>query len=131
MRFVDPDDFRFDRILEASELAWGGGTSFVTPMQTALQLLEREHARAGTVQADVVFVTDGICWVENDDLAAYLAAMKAMEATTYGILVQQDDLGSDSLTKMTEGKVALVRDFASTTAVRDLFAAIENRGVGQ
>lgn len=123
--FENPSDFSFDRIVEAAEIFFGGGTDFETPMRVALEILQREFSATGGVKADVVFMTDGECWVREEFMGEYLDEMHRMQATTWGI----DATGGRAarggpLEQMTEGKVASVRDFLSGEDVRTVFGGV-------
>lgn len=123
--FEQPSDFSFDRIVEAAEIFFGGGTDFETPMRVALEILQREFATTGGVKADVVFMTDGECWVREQFMDEYLDEMHRMQATTWGI----DATGGRAarggpLEQMTEGKVASVRDFLSGEDIRNVFGGV-------
>jgi uncharacterized protein with von Willebrand factor type A (vWA) domain len=123
--FVEESDFTLDRILEAAELFFNGGTDFVTPMKGALGVLQEEFAKTGGVRADVVFVTDDECWVDETFMTHYLDEMHRMDATTWGISVTGHQPSKDgALSKMCEGKTATVKDFASGGDVRDVFRTV-------
>jgi uncharacterized protein with von Willebrand factor type A (vWA) domain len=55
--FEKPADYSLDRILDAAELFYGGGTDFETPMKVALDLLNSEFGATGKVKADVFAIT--------------------------------------------------------------------------
>lgn len=123
--FENPGDFSFDRIVEAAEIFYGGGTDFETPMRVALEILQREFSTTGGVKADVVFMTDGECWVREEFMGEYLDEMHRMQATTWGI----DATGGRAarggpLEQMAEGKVASVRDFLSGEDIRTVFGGV-------
>lgn len=123
--FTQPSDFTLDRILEAAEIFYGGGTDFETPMKEALGILQAEHANTGGVNADVVFVTDDECNVSERFMTEYLGEMHRMQSTTWGISVTQNTPRADgALATMCEGKVAKVRDFLTGGDVRQIFRGV-------
>jgi uncharacterized protein with von Willebrand factor type A (vWA) domain len=122
--FEKPEDFTFERIIEAAELFWNGGTDFETPMTEALRILTREHAATGKVTADVVMVTDGECRVGDDFMENYLAELKRMSATTWGIDISGVRTPGGALEVMTEGKVATIEDLRSGQNIRQLFRSL-------
>lgn len=125
IEFTKPEHFTFERIMEAAEVFFGGGTDFQTPMSKALEILEAEHDSYGGVRADVVFVTDDECAVTSEFMEDYLDRMHKLESTTWGISVSQSVVRPNgSLAQMTENKVATVRDFISGDDVRHVFRQV-------
>jgi uncharacterized protein with von Willebrand factor type A (vWA) domain len=122
--FTKPEDYTLNRILDAAELFYGGGTDFQTPMQLSMDLLKAEHAATGRVSADVVFVTDDECYVTDDFMTEYLDTMHKVGSTTWGISVSGADRREGALDTMTEGKVAVIADFYSGNEIRDMFRGV-------
>lgn len=123
MPFVKPEDFTMERVIEAAELFFGGGTDFYTPMKKARDLLMDEFRRTGNVRADVVFVTDDECWVTDDWMEEYLASMHKMDATTWAIACA-GSRRDGPIMRMSEGKVALIKDFLSGDEIRSVFRGL-------
>lgn len=122
--FETPEAFTLDRILDAAELFYGGGTDFETPMQQAMNLLEKEHSSTGKVSADVVFVTDDECYTTDEFMQKYLDLMHKVGSTTWGISVSGADRREGALDTMTEGKVATIKDFYSGEEIRGIFRGV-------
>lgn len=122
--FEKPSDFTLERILDAAELFYGGGTDFQTPMKVAMDLLEAEHSATGKVTADVVFVTDDECMVTDDFMRSYLDLMHKVQSTTWGISVSGADRREGALDTMSEGKVATIKDFMSGNEIRGIFRGV-------
>lgn len=122
--FVKPEDYSLNRILDAAELFYGGGTDFETPMRLSMDLLKAEHSATGRVSADVVFVTDDECYVTEDFMNEYLDTMKKVGSTTWGISVSGADRREGALDTMTEGKVATIKDFYSGEDIRGMFRGV-------
>lgn len=123
--FVKPSDFTFERIVEAAEIFYGGGTDFETPMREALAILQDEHARTGGVKADVVFMTDDECWVRDEFMEEYVSEMHRMDSATWGISatgVRPSKGGA--LDTMCEGRTCAVSDFLSGNDVRTIFRGV-------
>jgi hypothetical protein len=72
----------------------------------------------------VVFVTDGECGVQQAFMDEYLAEMKRMESTTWGIDVSGGQMHYGTLNTMTEGKVATIKDLLSGNDVRGVFRGV-------
>lgn len=81
--FESRADFSAERILATAGAFYGAGTDFETPLRMALRLAEAAPAQA----ADVVFVSDGECWVNEQFLARYQARAEALGVRTWGVLV--------------------------------------------
>ena len=125
IEFTEPSHFSLDRIMEAAEVFWGGGTEFSGPMKQALSFLQHDHATKGETRADVVFVTDDECYVDKEFMTEYLDEMHRMDATTWGISVAGGmNRREGALDSMTEGKVATVKDLASGEDVRRIFRGV-------
>ena len=71
--------------LRAAETFLGGGTSFQTPMNEALRLIEAE----GFENADIVFVTDGECELPDQYLEQLRAEQGARRFTVTGVLLDK------------------------------------------
>ncbi len=123
--FTKPSDFTFERIIEVAEVFYGGGTSFVTPMEEALRILQEEHAATGCVRADVVFMTDDECHVPGPFMKAYLDEMERMDATTWGLSATGRPVSPHgSLHAMCQGKTATVKDFQSGSDAAMVFRGV-------
>ena len=123
--FTKPEHFTFERIVEAAELFFNGGTDFHTPMKEALKILEAEFVETGGVQADVVFITDDECGVDPEFMEDYLLRMKKMQSTTWGVTVNPyPPRDGGPLYQMAEGKVAMVKDFLSGDDIRSVFRGV-------
>lgn len=125
LHFEKPEDFSFDRIIEAAELFFNGGTDFATPMTSALGILKKEFAATGRVTADVVMLTDGECYVQPAFMKSYHDEMDKMQATTWGVLIAETTpMTGSALMDMTGGKVATVQRLLDGGDIRQVFRGI-------
>lgn len=123
--FDKPEDFSFDRIVEAAEIFWNGGTEYCGPMTKALERLEDEHRRTGKVSADVVFASDGECYVPDNFMKDYLKRTEAIGATTWSVAIGMPVGKDGALWQMSQGKVAKVADLIKTgEEIRGIFGGI-------
>lgn len=122
--FEKPEDYSLDRVLDAAELFFGGGTDFETPMKVCLDLLHKEFSANGCVRGDHVFVTDDECRVREDFMQEYLDDAEKMQFTTWGISVSGGERRKGALDTMSEGKVATIKDFLSGEDIRHLFRGV-------
>lgn len=124
IEFGKPGDFTFQRIVEAAELFFNGGTDFETPMKVSLDILRGQFSRTGAVRADVVFITDDECYVRDAFMEEYLGEMHRMQATTWGISAAGGIRKGGALDQMCEGKTCQVKDFLSGEDVRHVFRGV-------
>lgn len=126
IEFTEPSHFTMDRIMEAASIFFAGGTDFSTPMKQALGFLQDDHAKNGEVKADIVFVTDDECYVDQTFMDEYLSEMDRMQASTWGISVAGGRGGprEGALNSMTKGHVAQIKDLTSGEDIRDIFRGV-------
>lgn len=84
--FPRRESFLPGRVLAAAGAFFGGGTDFLTPLTAAAQLID---GQAGSL-ADVVFVTDGECWLSERNLQGYREWAQALGVRTWGVLLGRD-----------------------------------------
>lgn len=121
IEFTKPEDYTIDRILDAAELFFGGGTDFYTPMNRALEFLQEDHEKTGETRADIVFVTDDECHVDPEFMEHFLEESTRMDFTTWGISVTGGERRPGALDTMSRGKVAKIKDFGSGDDIRSIF----------
>ena len=82
-----PKQYGAEEKLAAAECFLNGGTDFETPLKEALRLMKDE----GFEKADIVFITDGDCWL-SEEIAEQLRTAQAAEGfSVTGVLL---DAGS-------------------------------------
>jgi uncharacterized protein with von Willebrand factor type A (vWA) domain len=125
MSFEKPESFTFDRIIQAAEIFFNGGTEYTGPMRKALNLLEAEHKTTGKVSADIVFASDGECYVQPAFMEDFLKRMDAIDSTTWAISIGQNPDPDGPLMQMSKGKVSTVDKLVKTgEEVRGIFRGI-------
>lgn len=122
LSFTTPEDFTVDRIVEAAELFFAGGTDFVTPLSVALERLQQEHQRTGRVDGDIVFLTDGECAVPEEFLAEFKAEQARLRFDVWGIAMFCDD--RTTLDLICDGRVAEVAELLNGGPVKEVFAGV-------
>jgi uncharacterized protein with von Willebrand factor type A (vWA) domain len=121
--FFDEADFNIDRVLEAAELFFGGGTDFQTPLSKALELLQDEHRSKGAVEGDVVFVTDGMCGIPEQFLEDFKKEQERLDFVVWGVNIA-GSRGDEPLATICDGRVATVKDLLSGQDIRQVFAGV-------
>lgn len=77
-----PGEYTTEDKMHAAETFLGGGTDFQTPMNAALELMEN-----GFENADIVFVTDGVCSLPEDYIDFLCHRQSAYRFTVTGVLL--------------------------------------------
>ena len=85
-----PGQYSMQDKLNAAETFLGGGTNFKRPLGEAIQLMD-----AGFENADIVFLTDGLCELPEDYLATLHKEQTARKFTVTGILLDAGNPGMD------------------------------------
>lgn len=78
----EEEQSRIDKILSIARTRAAGGTSFDVPLKRAIEILQDEFPKA-----DIVFITDGCCELNGEDLAEVKAAKKRLDFTVFGIQI--------------------------------------------
>ena len=78
-----------ERVFEAAQHFFGGGTDFETPLDQAVDLMKER----GWSKADLVFITDGECRVSEKFAERFAQSKTAMGFTVTGVLMDQDEPG--------------------------------------
>lgn len=99
-------------------------TDYATPMRVALSLLRDEYASTGRTQADVVFASDGECYVQPAVMEEYLKELDRMGSTTWAISIGNPPQSGGPLAQMSENKVCTVQDLLNGGEIRQIFRGI-------
>mgnify|MGYP004703380043 CR=1 FL=1 len=84
-----PGQYSMQDKMNAAETFLGGGTNFKRPLDEAIQLMD-----TGFENADIVFLTDGLCELPEDYLATLHKEQAARKFTVTGVLL---DAGNPSM----------------------------------
>ena len=84
-----PGQYSMQDKMNAAETFLGGGTNFKRPLDEAIQLMD-----TGFENADIVFLTDGLCELPEDYLETLRKVQAARKFTVTGILL---DAGNPSM----------------------------------
>ena len=88
MDVFQPGQYSVQDKLDAAETFLDGGTNFKRPLDEAIQLMD-----AGFENADIVFLTDGLCELPKDYLAKLHKEQAARKFTVTGILLDAGNPG--------------------------------------
>ena len=110
-----PGQYSMQDKVNAAETFLGGGTNFKRPLGEALQLMD-----IGFENADIVFLTDGLCELPEDYLATLRKEQAARKFTVTGILLDAGSPGMDfSLTPFCQ-KIYRTSELTGDEIVRGL-----------
>lgn len=123
---IRKDEVAPQKIIDCAERFHGGGTNFEAPLNKALKLIEDSTFK----DADIVFITDGDCYVSDTFCRKFNQVKQEKDFKTMGVLV---NMGrghvSDSSLKEFSDSITLVSDIAdlkdSDSAVnKSIFGAL-------
>ena len=110
-----PGQYSMQDKMNAAETFLDGGTNFKRPLDEAIQLMD-----TGFENADIVFLTDGLCELPKDYLAKLHKEQSARKFTVTGILLDAGSPGMDfSLTPFCQ-KIYRTSELAGDEIVRGL-----------
>ena len=110
-----PGQYSMQDKMNAAETFLNGGTDFKRPLGEAIQLMD-----AGFENADIVFLTDGLCELPEDYLETLHKEQAARKFTVTGILLDAGTPGMDfSLTPFCQ-KIYRTSELAGDEIVRSL-----------
>jgi uncharacterized protein with von Willebrand factor type A (vWA) domain len=106
-KYTTEDIFNF------AESFLNGGTDFETPLTQAIKLIEAE----GFENADIMFITDGVCEISDEFAESFREKSKQLKFKVSGIVIDEDNPDADfslapfcekvyRLSKMTEDNIA-------------------------
>lgn len=121
--FEKPSDYTIERILDAAELFFGGGTDLVTPLNQAVEWLRLEHAEKAFVTADIVLVTDGIVGVPEQWRSWFEEEKARLKFALWGILIGMPR-DSEPVYTLADHRTCDVRSLMTGEEVRDVFRAV-------
>jgi len=123
---IKKDEIAPQKIITCAEKFHGGGTSFESPLNKALELIKDSTFK----EADIVFITDGDCYVSDEFTRKFKATKEDKGFKTLGVLV---NMGrghcSDSSLKEFCDSITLVSDIADlkdsqSTVNKSIFGAL-------
>lgn len=109
---IKKDEIAPQKIIDCAERFHNGGTSFEAPLNEALELIKDSTFK----NADIVFITDGDCYVSDTFSRKFKQIKEEKDFKTLGVLVNMGrGHASDSSLKEFCDNVTLVSDIADLT----------------
>jgi len=114
---------RIEAVMFFAELFFNSGTDFVTPLTVCLEKLQKQFAEFGAVKGDIVFVTDGMCGVDESWMKEFKAEQARLGFRVWGIII--DGMPeSQPLNEICDGHVWSIGDLLNGGDISDLFREI-------
>jgi uncharacterized protein with von Willebrand factor type A (vWA) domain len=92
---ISKNEISPEKIISIAETFKGGGTNFENPLKKALDLIKQSQFK----DADILFITDGDCYVSDTFKQKFKAVKEEKEFKTMGVLVDMGGHPSDSSLK--------------------------------
>jgi uncharacterized protein with von Willebrand factor type A (vWA) domain len=112
----EPGEKNIEKLMEMATVGTGGGTAFEPPMAEALEAIQTTNYK----NADFVFISDGICRVDEDFLNKFMATKKALVFSVWTVLIGYE---ADDQLKAWSNKVWPV-DRLTEDVAGDIFEAV-------
>lgn len=90
---IHKDEISPEKIIKIAESKASGGTSFEAPLKKASELIDESNFK----EADVVFITDGDCYVSDEFRRKFKQLREDKEFRTMGVLVDYGHSSRSSL----------------------------------
>jgi len=113
----------FEAIIDYAETTLNGGTNFETPFGVALDILTNQHNNDGSVNGDIVFLTDGECGMSQDSINSFKSEQTRLGFEVFGVAIQTNPK-SEPMNTMCDGKVISLKQLTDVSDMRPLFSEI-------
>lgn len=110
-------------ILDFAAGGYWGGTDFEAPLNMAMQFLQAEHDREGSLKSDILFITDDCCGVSENFMAKLTKFKEDLGCRIFGITIGVDG-GYGPLREISDGRMFPVSLLNSPEEVADIFRAL-------
>lgn len=120
---VEPHLDQLDAVVSFAETFFNSGTDFMTPLSMSLDRLRTQFEEKGAVQGDIVFITDGICGVDDEWLKAFKEAQAEMGFRVWGVIIGGNP-ESEPLRTICDTRVFTIKNLLDGTEIRDIFRRV-------
>lgn len=127
------DDFRDtsritpDQVIDFAEFFFNGGTHFMAPLKVALDILQKENAEFGAIQADIVFATDGQSYISDEFMTHFKTVQARLGFKVWGIAIGtggRDEVQAEPLSTLCDEKVATIKTLLNSKDIRSIFRGL-------
>lgn len=114
-------DFSPQKVIDYAEFFFNGGTDFMRPLSIALDRLRSEHAATGKIKGDIIFITDGLCSIDDSWFKAFKEEQKRLEFKVTGFLIGGYGKDAEPLQSICDGKVYTVQDLLDPSENKEMW----------
>ena len=112
-----------EAVMAYAELFFGGGTEFSGPMGKVMDKFQEDFETKGAVDADVVFLTDGMCGVSDDFMKKFKKEQARLGVRFFGINIG-GSVTDQPLAEICDNRVIVPANLQDASDVRSLFGVI-------
>lgn len=114
-------------IIDMAEVAPSGGTNFTAPLTQAMEIISHSRFR----KADIVFITDGHCHVEEDFLRAFNQAKQRKGFIVFSVLINVSNSTSSRTVEQFSDDIITISSLAQLDdgAAIQVFNRITSQGI--
>jgi uncharacterized protein with von Willebrand factor type A (vWA) domain len=110
-------------VVDYAETNLYGGTNFETPFAVALDILAGQHDNTGSVDGDIVFLTDGECGMSQEAITAFKAEQARLGFNVYGIAIETNPK-SEPMNTLCDGSVIGLKQLTDVNDISPLFGKL-------
>jgi uncharacterized protein with von Willebrand factor type A (vWA) domain len=112
-----------EAVLDYAETAMNGGTNFETPFSIGLDILQKQYDQNGSVEGDIVFLTDGECGMSQEFINSFKAEQSRLGFEVFGVAIQTNPK-SEPMYTMCDTKVIGLKQLTDINDIRPLFSGL-------
>lgn len=112
-----------DAVVSFAETFFNSGTDFMTPLSMSLDRLRTQYEKEGAVSGDIVFITDGICGVDEQWLKEFKESQEQIGFRVWGIIIGGNP-ESEPLRTICDTRVFTIKNLLDGTEIRDIFRRV-------
>ncbi len=108
------------QVLDFAESSFHGGTDFMSPINRAVEVLEKQFNEEGSMKGDFVFITDGESYVTDEWLDRYHNAKEELAFRMYSCLIG----GNSSVLQTISDQIYHITELARGSDVQEVFGFV-------
>ncbi len=107
-------------VLEFAESGYHGGTDFMSPINRAIEVLEKQFSDEGSMKGDFVMITDGESYVTDEWLDRYHNAKEELAFRMYSCLIG----GNSTVLQTISDQIYHITELARGDDVQEIFGFV-------
>jgi uncharacterized protein with von Willebrand factor type A (vWA) domain len=128
--FTDIRNVSLDDVLAFASPYQGGGTDFETPLNFSLGVLQKEFDEKGSLDGDIVFITDGQAAVGSDWLSNFKSEQERIGFNVWGVIIGGTRT-AEPLSSICDGVVFDIKDLRGGSDISTILANLGKRKTSQ